>query len=189
MNILEKELEDLIFNGEKQHIYDRGLFSIGNYSVFSRQLRIGGYGIADIVGFNYDIESHSENLRILNIGIFEIKKEKITIEAFKQAIRYAKGLEVFIQSNFNFSCNFEFNLIGTSIEISDEFIYMADFIENLNIYTISIDLYEGVKFKCHRNYHLRDPNFINPDERLIKLIKEHIRREIKDYVNANKKGI
>lgn len=48
MNFLEKNLEDIIYETNNKYLRERGLFING---IKKRQLRIGNYGIADIVTF------------------------------------------------------------------------------------------------------------------------------------------
>lgn len=81
-----------------------------------RQLTIGVYGIADLVSFDFfDYEDHKS----VDITVYELKKEKITSDAFVQVARYATGLKQFIESTdkkilVTVSCA----LVGTEIDES-----------------------------------------------------------------------
>jgi len=48
MKFLEKDLEEIIFNADMKDLPEKGLHFTG---VIKRQLRIGNYGVADLVTF------------------------------------------------------------------------------------------------------------------------------------------
>ena len=50
MNFLEKDLEEIIYNTDKEMLTERGL-PYHPFETFKRQLKIGNYGIADLVSF------------------------------------------------------------------------------------------------------------------------------------------
>lgn len=189
MNILEKELEDLIFENTKDtsKLVSRGLDFIGKYSIFSRQLDLGSYGIADIVAFGYDpITNSFKKNKHLNICIIELKKDKIDRDTLFQALRYAKGVEAYVSNNYNMACKFELSLIGTSIDLTSDFVYCLDYFENLNVYTTSLNLVDGINFKRHSSYSLTGAREPNIGDGLISLIKSMIIRKTKSLFNYYK---
>lgn len=174
MNILEKTIEDLVYENLKTYegivkLKSRGLYNLDMPSQYYRQLNLGSYGIADIIGIKYF--RNEEKQKTLSVNVIEIKKDAINYDTLKQAIRYAKGFEDFIGSNFNYE--FKFTLIGTSVCKSD-FIYFPDVCPNINVYTVSLDLERGIRFKNYSNWSIENPKFPNYDLPLSDVFKEII---------------
>lgn len=156
MDFLEKDLEEIIFNSSKKSLSDRGLFITGGK--FYRQLSIGNYGRADLVSFYRD-ES------MVYITVTEIKKDKIGISAFLQAIGYARGIQRYINKrkpHMNISINIV--LIGREIDKNSTFSYLPsvlpymDYDMFLTCYTYRYDL-DGLYFKEEDGYCLIDEGF------------------------------
>ena len=167
MTFLEKDLEDIIFNAPIQELENRGL-QIPKLK--KRQLRIGNYGIADIVGVERDLSCppHLDS-SYLRFSIFELKQKKITITTFLQAIRYAKGITSYLAKYKDLSTEeykISLCLIGQTVCMSD-FIYLADLMSNnwessfgldLSIYTYSYG-FDGIYFKRIKGYDLIKKGF------------------------------
>lgn len=165
MEISEKELEDLIFESEGDKLANRGLFL--HWRMF-QQLRIGNYGIADIVSVNLDqCEDYGS---YLNITIVELKKDTIDSSAFFQALRYAKGIKSYI-SKKNPKIKFKFNivLIGKCLDQKSGFVYMPDLIdstllfnngkiESVKLFTYQLSL-DGLYFNEESGYKLTNEGF------------------------------
>ena len=83
MKFLEKNLEDIIFETDNEKLQERGLDIRGKKF---RQLRLSHYGIADIVTVSRIGQS-------LQIDIFELKKDVITVDTLLQALRYIEGIK------------------------------------------------------------------------------------------------
>ena len=173
MDFLEKNLEDIIFESDKESLRKRGLWCYGK---FKRQLKIGNYGIADLVLFE---KSFTESFYVdgtikpfLNITIFELKREKIGISAFLQSISYAKGIQDYLDKYkpyIEYTINIK--LIGNSIDTTGSFCYITSLfsfynedivhnscISNINFYTYEYKL-DGIYFKEADNYNLIDKGF------------------------------
>jgi hypothetical protein len=103
MNFLEKDLEQIIYETPVMELQDRGLDVSGKPY---RQLRIGNYGIADLVYVNkeYYINGDLQKLQypVLIINVLEIKKDKIGISSFLQAIKYCQGIKRYLEEYRNF---------------------------------------------------------------------------------------
>ena len=172
MEFLEKDLEQLIWEADKEKLNERGLYIPGK---LKRQLRIGNYGVADLVSFEREIyyESGIDTIfkyPFLRITVYELKKEKIGISAFLQAINYCKGIKTYIEKNKpNMSYSLNVVLVGKSIDNSGSFIYLEDLINqdsykptnalnSVNFYTYKYSL-EGLKFKSESAYNLTNKGF------------------------------
>jgi hypothetical protein len=178
MNILEHEIEDLICSSINEFNHDelarRGLPIYDNYD-YVRQLDLGSYGRADLVG----IHTHpsffdgSGKVRRVSIQVFELKKDAIGPQTFWQAIRYVTGLKHKIgNEKIPYLFSFSIHLIGKSIDLSGEFIYLPDFIHSLSLYTYSLSLTEGLTFKTHNGYQLINPGFSN-DKKISSIIRDN----------------
>lgn len=150
MTFLEKDLEDIIYNTKNSHLQMRGLWIEGKKV---RQLKIGNYGIADVVTVvrNYEVNR-------LTITIYELKKDTIGVNTFMQAIRYAKGIDSWIRKNKKFEYDIRFGLVGKVIDFNTDFIYLADIYENIELYTYEYE-FDGIHFKHHRRYSLTNEGF------------------------------
>lgn len=152
MNFLEKDLEQIIFEADKEELQKKGL---PVYGKLFRQLRIGSYGVADLVSFNRHQDGGYPRL---SVTVYELKKEKIGISAFLQALQYVKGIERYLElRNFKFTVDFSIILIGKTIDINSSFCFLSDLIYNLsndsflNNYTYSYGL-NGLEFKAEYGY-------------------------------------
>jgi hypothetical protein len=150
MTFLEKDLEQIIFETDHDDLYDSGL---PVYGKVKRQLRIGNYGVADLVTFS------REGQDVLRITIYELKQNEVGVSTFGQAIRYAKGISQYILNHRkkNLSLHFEFILVGKSFQKGD-FIYMTDFIPNLRVFTYEYE-FDGIYFNECYNYSLIHSGF------------------------------
>jgi hypothetical protein len=157
MNFLEKNLEDIIFNTPNELLQERGLSINGQKK---RQIKIGDYGIADVISFYLDrvVNYDSSYVIYLHIEIYELKQNKIDYNALKQVVRYRKGIEhYFKKRGGNIQTSISIKLIGNEIDKSD-FVYLIDYVDNLSCYTYSYD-FNGINFKLENNYTLINPGF------------------------------
>jgi len=156
MDFLEKDLEEIIYNANKEELHKRGLFINGK---LFRQLRIGNYGIADLV----EVERLSGQLYIT---VYELKKDKIGISAFLQGLNYVRGIKSYIEKERgkSISVYFQIVLIGKKIDSNSSFCYLPEFLINfdganfLTNYTYSYSV-NGIIFKEESEYDLIDKGF------------------------------
>lgn len=160
MNILEKEIEDLIWHGitnELGILNQKGL-NINKEYRYLRQVDLGSYGRPDIVGFNFDLKY--DGCRKVNIHLIEIKKEEVNENTFTQALRYCTGINRLISSSLKgCSVSFKIDLIGKYIAGYSDFIYLPNLFRSVGLYTYHIGFNEGLFFKEHKGYHLKDESF------------------------------
>jgi hypothetical protein len=161
MDFLEKNLEDIIYETDNKLLNQRGLWISGTKK---RQLRIGNYGIADIITYrtnNIHFCNNCYSSPELLIDIYELKKDKIDFSTFLQAIKYYKGIERYLDEvrDFNWPVSYRINLIGKYIDMSDSFIFLPEFTDQkVRFYTYSYD-FDGIKFKDQRRFCLTHNGF------------------------------
>ncbi len=156
MGFLEKDLEDIIFEADREELLKRGLPIRGKVY---RQLQIGNYGRADLVsverGFDF-IDGVFE--RVLFINVFELKKDALTIDALIQAKRYASGIRRFLDKrDFSHSAIINTTIIGNSINSGGDWIYMLN---DYKIKTYTYDYrFDGIFFTRHNDWSLVNDGF------------------------------
>lgn len=182
MNILEHEIEDVIWDALGNESYDelqeRGL-PMGRKFTYARQFNLGSYGIADIIGVCAHPSSirRGEKRRTIEFQIFELKKDEINADTFFQAIRYAKGLLHKISfEGIKYDPYFSFHLIGKDLSLNHALIYLPDLIGEVNLYTFRISLYDGITFHKHGNYILNNPSFSKKGEELTDLLRHNVKK-------------
>ncbi len=164
MKFLEKDLEQIIFETRNELLQEKGL-GISGKKV--RQLRLGNYGIADLVTLTKPEFETSENplyngfhCEPVYIDIYELKQDKISVSAFLQACGYYKGVSEYISKNKKIKRSYKIrlNLIGKTIDKSSQFIYLTDIFDDVFFYTYDYD-FQGISFKMEHNYVLTNPGF------------------------------
>ena len=169
MEFLEKDLENIIWESDNEKLLDRGLCCVYGCKLY-RQLKIGNYGVADLISVGRsNIYEHEEPHLI--ITVFELKKDKVGISAFLQAIRYCKGIKQYLEKRKFYNFKLNISLIGKDIDMSGDFIYITDLIKNTcsNIESFGvideIDFYiykyelDGLYFDRKYEYSLIDEGF------------------------------
>jgi|TARA_Y100000310_G_C20612496_1_gene778778 hypothetical protein len=156
MKFLEKDLEDIIYKADKETLKERGLSITGK---LYRQLYIGGYGIADLVEIRRNTDIYDDCIgQYFSITVYELKKGRIGCKALLQAIRYARGIERYLNKRFKgVNSYFHIVLIGNDIEL-DDFCYVESMMDNLSTYTYSYDV-DGISFQHMGDYYLRNEGF------------------------------
>lgn len=171
MKFLEKDLEQIIFETNKTTLYSKGLFLIGKPY---RQLRIGNYGIADLVYFQRPKRHLGVDFLRGCITIVELKQNKINVSAFFQALRYAKGISRYLEKRgFSVDDYFDFKivLIGSEIDLNSDVVYLPDLFKeskydrfnhhetqtSIELYTYNMDI-NGLSFKEYFGYSIKNEN-------------------------------
>lgn len=157
MKFLEKDLEDVIFSADKEMLAQRGLEIEGK---LLRQIRLGNYGVCDLLEIiKPSYLPHSKYHTPFIVTIYELKKEQISMSSFLQCIRYGKAIQSYFEKR-GFEVNIYFNLIGKTIDLNSDLIYLVDFMDNLYFYTYEYE-FDGIRFKNHNNYTLSNEGFSN----------------------------
>lgn len=163
MRFLEKDLEDIIWESFHVKLRKKGLDING---IKKRQLRIGNYGIADIVTFER-ISGDFHEPSFLDITVYELKKEKAGISAFLQALRYCKGISTYLEEHKP-NMFFKLNIVLCSKEIdkTSDYIFLTDlihseeygYINSIRNYSFEYGI-DGIMFKKEQNYNLISKGF------------------------------
>jgi len=158
---LEKDLEDIIFESDRNELIKRGLFINGK--IF-RQFNLGNYGIADLVTYedaDYEDRNKDSPYEVdYIVTVFELKRGLIDFSTLAQAIRYVTGLIFYNKIHYkNNTFQYKIALIGSKIEEKPEFLYFPELI--LSDYAnpvIEIDKIVGIEF-IEYSYDLDGINF------------------------------
>ena len=175
MNILECEIEELLFNNLKneQLLRDRGFHYFEQH--YYLHPNFGSYGIPDIVGVTIR-DAELPEYKVMSATIYELKKESININTLLQASRYAKAINR-VTTEIEDLCINEVDikivLIGKKIDLGSDFVYVADICDNLHLVTYSIDMIKGVSFNRHYNYSMSN----------------EILFDVKNYISDFNKGL
>ncbi len=134
----EKDFEDCLF--EHQEVMENYI-GLNGYTFF-RQVRCGGYGIADIVA----LRSYTDiSGRYVDIHIIELKNTTLTPAHLAQVARYKK---FFLELARNQPAEFDIrgSLIGKkTFPTSDDFAYLCQSIDWLQVYEFGLDPMAGLE--------------------------------------------
>jgi hypothetical protein len=160
--ILEKDLEDMIYCADPEDLRKAGLPAWKN---LTQQVRIGNYGIADLI--NFEIIDVLKDVIIVKTTIIELKQGKVGEEAFFQALRYSKGIQELYCKKISkekkvYFRDFEIVLIGNRVDTRSNLIYLSDICSNVSFYSTQITL-NGIEFKSELAYKLTEGGEISED--------------------------
>lgn len=144
MEISEKQLEDMICLENRFELVTRGLEVFDHDHLF-RQYNLGSYGIIDLVGIS--ATTQFGYLEVF-VTIYELKKDEIGMSALGQICRYKKAFEDHFQDAGISQFEVRTVLIGSQIEASSNFVYVASQIDLLHCYTYEIGI-KGLSFTEH----------------------------------------
>lgn len=174
MKFLEQDLEEIIYTSGRDVLDERGLTINGK---LLRQVRIGNYGIADLIEFKrpcYDGPGR-EYFIPGRITIYELKKDQVGIAAFLQAISYTKGIMEYLRlKKKHRQYIIDIVLIGKTVDDKGSFCFIENTVCLTNDYydkitneiepgTISFYKYkydiDGLSFDNMSDYDLTDNGF------------------------------
>lgn len=157
MEFLERDLQEIIYLYPCLKLRQKGLRISGHRF---RQLKIGLYGIADLVTvcINHAHENTDPASPEYFIDVFEFKKDMIDPSAFWQAVRYVRGINHFISDKYPYTkVSFRIILIGRRIDLESSFCYLPGVFENVQLVTYNYGI-DGITFK-YNDYLLTNPKF------------------------------
>jgi hypothetical protein len=141
MEFFEKDLEEIIYTTPNMTLCERGLYLPKK---LIRQLRIGNYGIADLVGYRRPFY-HPDYSTVLKgeINVIELKNKKIGVSTFFQALNYLHGIKRFLaKKGIEDHYNYTITLIGREFDKNSSFAYLG---ETFNTYIHDTPLNEDTK--------------------------------------------
>lgn len=166
----EKDMQDVFVEWIKK--------TQGNDTQIEQYLKIGDYGIADVLVLHVDAPFYEG----WNIDLYELKNRFFELKDLIQITRYAKGLEHIFGIDQE---KIRLNIVCTGIDLSSDFIYLPDiFIEKLQLLISEISI-DGINFESISGYGLKDQKKILDPEFIIK-IKNEARKQA-DLYNSNPK--
>jgi len=158
MNFLEKELEQIIFEASNDQITKRGLPVYGKKY---RQLRIGNYGVADLVTIQRQYISYHP-YHVLYVSIYELKRDRINVSTFLQALSYAKGIKSFLEKRLNVLLHFNIYCVGKHMDIESSYSYLSEFLTDSNFcvrnFTYKYEI-DGISFEERYGFELTKEGF------------------------------
>lgn len=174
-SFLEKNLEDIIFESDRNELFDRGLSISGK---LFRQFNLGNYGIADLVTYedaDYEDRNKDSPYEVdYIVTVFELKRKLIDFSTLAQAIRYVAGLIFYNKIHYkNNTFQYKIVLIGSEIEEKPEFLYFPELI--LSDYAnpvIEIDKIVGIEFIKY-SYDFNGINFETNNALLYNKLKKY----------------
>lgn len=165
MNVLEKEIEDMIWQGINENrplLRKKGLW-VWDKTTYHRQIDFGSYGICDIIGIQVEPKRHG--FRHINVHVIEIKKEEVNNATFYQALRYCKAAKRVVAKRLtNTTVDCGITLVGKTVDCKSDFIYLPDLFDNVALYTYKLDFKRGITFKREHGYSLTDEKIPSLDE-------------------------
>jgi hypothetical protein len=127
MKFLENDLEEIIYTSGRDVLEERGL---PIYGKLKRQLKIGNYGIADLVEYSRPFHYETPQGRAYHQGrirIYELKKEQIGISAFLQSLNYLKGVSDYLNfRGLRQNYIIDVVLIGKNIDKTGSFCFIPE---------------------------------------------------------------
>ena len=179
MDFLEKDLEQIVYESDKDTLSERGLHLYGK---LMRQVKIGNYGIADLIcvsrpshlkayGTAFD---QNKNIHFKGtIDVIELKKDRISPSTFFQVLNYVKGIQDYLDSrNLGHLYNYNITMIGRDVDLNSSFSYLGDIfyndfwmtpldsfpLININLFTYKYTV-EGLTFEEVSGYKLKNKGF------------------------------
>lgn len=188
MNILEKDIEDLLWSNlhDCELLISKGLPVDPGYH-YIRQPELGGYGRPDIVGFY--VNPKANGARTVNVIIIELKKEFINIDTLTQAYRYKTGIERFVEERYpgKIYLSFSIFLIGKKLDKNSDFVFLLQSLREIRLFTYSLDFKTGILFeKQSAAFTVSEENLPRKNE-TVDVILARIKKEkqvdlMKDYL-------
>ena len=150
MYFLEDDLEQIIFKTPVIKLRERGLPIYGHKF---RQVDLGDYGRLDIATVRDDGYGCGGYV----VSVYELKRDVVNVDAFWQAIKYAKCIQLWFRKyRPNSYVVFEIYLVGKSLDFKHSMaIFLPDLFDNIYFYTYSYE-FDGIRFKKNNNFYIQD---------------------------------
>ena len=159
MKFLEKDLEDIICEAlkdpkSKSLLVKRGLRFLAYPLRHKRQLRIGHYGISDVIV----LHRHPHDKYYIHVNVIELKKDVVDSVAVAQCAKYISGVSRYLDQR-GIKYTVSGTVIGSHIDRGSNFVHLMANVSQISVFTYSYGL-EGIEFKEEEfDYHLIDEGF------------------------------
>lgn len=156
MKFLEKNLEDIIYESDNERLNQRGLPIKG---AKLRQVKLGGYGVADLITIEREPVCSNNKYygHNIHITIYELKQIEIGYSALGQCCRYQQAITEIIEKYkpigykiYNYTIDMV--LIGYQITKGNDFCYVANNDHFLRVYLYDYGL-DGITFELSTGWH------------------------------------
>jgi len=134
-DFLERDLERIITESDFEEVIERGL----PISLFMKsQIDIPNYGRLDVISLTRKKGSFV-------LDLWELKKGEINVDTFWQAVRYARGVQLWIRDNKFIDIVIRINLVGRKVDLTHQsFCFLADVLP-IRFYTYEYNI-DGIEF-------------------------------------------
>ena len=168
MKFLECDLEEIIMKSENHKLRDRGLEIIGKKR---NQVRIGNYGIADIIVFDKGYFNRREDGIVETekptVTVYELKKDNVSLSSFAQVCNYVKGVKDYFEHTNRdvFDYKWKVVLIGKNVDKNSSLVYFPELFCSTEDSSIQVEIYEynygldGIEFNQIYDYSLIKKGF------------------------------
>ena len=185
MDILEKEIEDIIFEMYKDK--SEKCYNLGSEpGLILRQVKSESNGISDLINIKYQ-GTEGGSKRIWHIDIIELKRGIIGYEELGQICRYTTAARRFVKSLKSKKDVFEIRglLIGKSINYSGDFCFILDCLKDIDVFTFVLDHETGIEFdeQSNRDWFKSGESF-KPVKSLLET--EKLIQEVKEFISSTR---
>ena len=190
MNILERELEDMVYaaltGATRVSPVERGLPFSGQPNAMVvhrciRQFQFPPYGVIDILLVDAEVYDDAPVFASIVVHVVELKRGKLGYQELGQISRYVYAIKRLLShSNLNRVHRGEGTvgisvmgyLIGSEIDTSSDFVYLLSQVQGIDAFTYSLDFDQGMLFQQVDKSNWRRSGESLADSELARLVRE-----------------
>jgi hypothetical protein len=181
---------DLILN--KSAKFPDCISEYGEACLLMQEFDISPYGVVDTIMFEHDVEpciaDKDTLVSVLNVTVYEYKNRPLGGSDLFQISRYLKGVRELYADSFNSqSIYVTGKLIGPSIDKGTDWVFAADLIDDIEVYTYSISVDDGLKFDDQEGWR-RNGEQNAASEKNQEVVSSFIDKHYKRVTKGIKKG-
>ena len=149
MNLLEKELEDAIYEATDEQLKERGLVDVVEDGIILRlrQTFLGDEaGRSDLI---FVTRKHFGDAfdSVLRINIIELKRDKVGSDALLQAVRYANAVKTYMDLRKFDYYDIRITLIGQEIKSDNSFMFLPNLVNRRSNYLHALNEINAYSFR------------------------------------------
>lgn len=149
MNLLEKELEDAIYEATDEQLKERGLVDVVEDGIILRlrQTFLGDEaGRSDLIFVTRKHFGDSFD-SVLRINIIELKRDKVGSDALLQAVRYANAVKTYMDLRKFDYYDIKITLIGQEIKSDNSFMFLPNLVNRRSNYLHALNEINAYSFR------------------------------------------